>query len=205
MFWSMSRRSPETRARAGERRRCGTRTGTFVAGAILLATGPGDPRAGSARTKRPRALPVVPESIGLSTGFRAVPADIGQSGRAWWIVESGPVRFGEIVPGETRDLTSAVRVRVFAATDWTLKLVAESPLRVLDRGGALVPSSRLQWRGAGSGGFRPFPDNGTVVVARGSATRESGTLVTVDLRLDLADTDDLGQYGCSLRVAMDTF
>jgi hypothetical protein len=176
-----------------------------VAGALLLASVPGlDPALAGQRSRT---------ATGASGPAKAVLPDASAprgvdvfrtARRGWSVVESGPVEFGEVIPGQGSVLPGAVRVRVFAAGPWRLKLVPQTPLRVVDHGGRLVPASRLRWRSADSGGFRPVAENREFVVARGRATGPVGTLVVVDLRMDLESSDELGRYGCSFRVELET-
>jgi len=120
-----------------------------------------------------------------------------------YFIETGPVDFGRLLPGVAREIPAAVRVRVFAARDWVLRIAPDSPLRLLDGRGGVVPHSRLSWRAATTGIFSPVEDVRPAVIARGGATGPAGRLVIVDLRMLLADTDDIGQYSCDLRLMLE--
>lgn len=116
-----------------------------------------------------------------------------------FVIESGPVSFGEVRHDKVTELPGAVVVRVFSTRPWTLRLEPESPLTVVDSGTA-VPVSRLQWRAARSSRFQPLQTAGGTEIARGPATTRGGELVVVDLELKLDDTDPTGEYGCRLRL-----
>ena len=119
----------------------------------------------------------------------------------WVQVESTEAVFGAVVPGEARELPDGIRLRVFAAGNWVLRLVPGAPLTNLDRAGEMVPHSRIAWRGPRSGQYVPFGARGAVV-ARGRATGGEGLLVVIDLRLLLGPHDELGQYRCTFDVML---
>ena len=116
-----------------------------------------------------------------------------------FVIESGPVSFGEVRHDKVTEIPGAVVVRVFSTHPWTLRLEPESPLTVVDSG-TPVPVSRLQWRAARSSRFQPLQTADGTEIARGPATSRGGQLVVVDLELKLADTDPTGEYGCRLRL-----
>jgi hypothetical protein len=118
-----------------------------------------------------------------------------------YVIETGPVAFGDVVPEQDLNLTAAIVVRVFSDRDWRLTLDPGEPLRSLDRGRA-VPLSRLAWRSQGGTVHTPFRDGAPVTVAVGPRTSGAGTLVAVDLRLRIADEDPLGSYGTSFRLEL---
>ena len=136
-----------------------------------------------------RTLPISPESEGFP-------------GPRGYVVESGPISFGDVLPGVESEIPGAIRVRVFSDRDWVLRLVAISPLRIVDRS-ELVPLSRLAWRSRRSGGFVPLTDDRPATVARGSATGGAGEVVVVDVRLRLGPTDEIGRYSCDLRLLLE--
>ena len=116
-----------------------------------------------------------------------------------FVVESGPVSFGEVRHDKVTEVPGAIVVRVFSTRPWTLRLEPEAPLSVVDSGTA-VPLSRLQWRSGSSSRFQPLQNVGGTEISRGPATSRGGQLVVVDLELQLADTDPTGEYGCRLRL-----
>lgn len=118
-----------------------------------------------------------------------------------FVVETGPVAFGEVIPDRDSLLNGALVVRVFSDRDWRLMLQPSEPLRSLDRGG-MVPLSRLAWRSRGSGRHTPFQDRVAVTVASGPRTSGAGALVAVDLLLRIVDEDPLGAYGTSFRLEL---
>jgi hypothetical protein len=118
-----------------------------------------------------------------------------------YIVETGPVAFGEVIPDQDSILNGALVVRVFSNRDWRLMLQPNEPLRSLERG-RIVPLSRLAWRSRGSGTHAPFQDGVTATVASGPRTSGAGALVAVDLRLRIVDEDPLGAYGTSFRLEL---
>ena len=120
---------------------------------------------------------------------------------AWVQVESAEVVFGSVIPGESREVPGGIRVRVYAAGDWELRLVPGVPLHNLDRAGEVVPHSRIAWRGPRSGQYIAFGARGAAV-ARGRATGGGGLLVVIDLRLLLDPDDELGQYRCTFDVIL---
>jgi hypothetical protein len=119
-----------------------------------------------------------------------------------YLIESGPVSFGDVLPDADSEIPAAIRVRVFSDRAWALKLVATSQLILLDRHDP-VPLSRLAWRSRLSGGFVPLAEDRSVTIARGSLTDGAGDLVVVDLRLRLAPADEIGRYGCVVRLLLD--
>lgn len=118
-----------------------------------------------------------------------------------YVVESGAVSFGDVVPDQDRVVTGAILVRVFSDRDWRLQLNPGEPLRSLDRG-RVVPLSRLTWRAQGAGADTPFREGAPVVVGAGPRTSGAGALVAVDLRLLIADEDPLGAYATSFRLEL---
>jgi hypothetical protein len=119
-----------------------------------------------------------------------------------YVLESGPVSFGDVVPGVASELPAAIRVRVFSDRRWSLNLVAASPLVLSDRSEAVSPA-RLAWRTHLSGGFVDLAENRSATIARGSRTGGAGELVVVDLRLRLAPEDEIGRYNCEVRLFLD--
>jgi len=195
--------APRRSHRLGSRPR--RAAGTVVAGAILFASASTDSLwAGSGAKQGRQVRTNSGKSASIPTAIPALRDAVRIADRGWWVIESGPVRFGDLVPGEGRDLPGAVRVRVYSAGSWTLKLVPQTSLRVLDRGSSIVPTSRLFWRSSGSGGYRPIPANAEVTIARGDTTRTTGETVIVDLRMVLDSNDDLGRYGIDFRVVLET-
>ncbi|MFQ5718293.1 MAG: hypothetical protein ACE5IK_01980 [Acidobacteriota bacterium] len=188
--------------------------GVRTAGVVLLLLG-GITHADEASRRAPagRASHVTRTGSAVAVrglGFRAAtahprrPADRGlalpQEDRVQ--IESTPPSFGEVIPGEPRDLPGGLRVRVFAAGDWVLRLVPATPLQNIDRGGEPVPVSRLAWRSQLSGRFQPFRAAGTAV-AQGPATGPAGRLVIVDLNLALGPDDATGRYTCRFDVVLE--
>lgn len=123
---------------------------------------------------------------------------------AGYVVESGPVDFGSLEPGVPRELPAAVRVRVFAGGEWVLRMIADSPLRLIDAAGSFELDSALSWRSASTGTFIPVGGSRPTVVARGVATGPAGQLVIVDLRMVVGDLDGLGRYGGRYRFELDS-
>lgn len=119
-----------------------------------------------------------------------------------YVLESGPVSFGDVLPGVESEIPGAIRVRVFSDREWVLKLVAITPMQIAGRSEP-VPVARLAWRSRRSGGFVPFSDGRPATVARGSRTGGAGELVVVDVRLRLAPADELGRYGCDLKLLLE--
>ena len=114
-----------------------------------------------------------------------------------WI-ESNPVAFGSIVPGQPSVADGAVQVRVVSPGPFVLKLEASAPLRT--GSGGLVPSERLAWRTGRSVGFVPLTGATAAVVGEGGPPGAAGAVIVLDLRLDLEDSDPLGAYVMPLRV-----
>lgn len=154
------------------------------------STFPTLPAARETRSKFPR---------GAALAF----ADHREARRVSLAVESGPVRFGELIPGEPAEIEGAIRTRVHSARPWILELVPYLPLRIVDRGGLPVPQSRLAWRSRETGNYRVFDGVMPVVVARGGATGPAGEVVVVDLRLLLGDNDELGRYECAFNLILE--
>jgi hypothetical protein len=125
--------------------------------------------------------------------------------REGYVIESGPVDFGPLEPGIPRELLAAIRVRIFAARDWTLSIVPDTPLRLLDGRNAVLPHSRLSWRSDATGGFVPVVGPRPAVVARGGATGPAGQLVVVDLRMLLGDKDEVGAYASDYRFVLESY
>lgn len=141
---------------------------------------------GTDRLNRPV---VVPTPVNAPTGMR-------------YVIESGGVAFGDLVPDQAVELKGAVRILVASDSDWALKLVAP-PQFMLAQEGQTVPISRMQWRSSLSGAYVPFQDGLPVIVARGPTTTAGVSVVTLDLRLHLQANDPVGQYGCAVRVFLE--
>ena len=122
----------------------------------------------------------------------------------WYRLESGPVQFGQVLPGIEKDLPGSVRARVFADQGWALRMVPSSPLHVVGGESDLVPHSRISWRSDLTGDYLPFAQDQGIVVARGAATAEPGELVVIDLRMALGPTDALGHYECTFDLVLET-
>jgi len=122
--------------------------------------------------------------------------------KSTFIIESGAISFSEMTPGHEKDLPGCVVIRVFSEENWRLKLVATSPLQILDHTD-LVPISRLKIRSRATGGFVPFQEARTVLLAQGAKTNPSGDLVLADLRLLLEDEDPVGIYSSYFRVILE--
>ncbi len=166
---------------------------------MLLALVSGDDRAGEPHKRGQRGR--FARTAGIPVEKAMPPGAVRAAHRGFWVVESGPIDFGELTPEIGTVVPDAIRVRVFAAGSWKLKLVPRSPFTNLEAG-RITPATRLEWRDADAGGYRPFPDKG-FVVASGPATTESGELVRIDLRLTLGSEDDLGHYGLNLGIELD--
>lgn len=145
------------------------------------------------------ALPAVP-SHRLRRQLRAAEPGRTADTSTFWI-ESSPVAFGSVVPGQPARLDHALQIRVFSPRPFLLKLVAAAPLRTA--GGGFAPAGRLSWRSSQSGGFVPLSAGGWGLVWRGQPTSAAGTLVDIDLRLLLEDADPLGAYVTPLRLALE--
>ena len=124
--------------------------------------------------------------------------------RTRYVIESGSVEFGNVLPDVAEIRSGAMRVRVFSDRDWVLKMTPDSRLKLFDASGGSAPMSRIAWRSPDSGGFIPVSGGHDAVIARGVATGNGGKLVVVDLELRLEPTDDLGRYGCSLRLSLES-
>ena len=142
-------------------------------------------------------------SPGAGRDFLSIstPQAAPQEGR-WYLLESGPVSFGDVQPDVEKEMPGAIRVRVFSDREWVLKLISASPLIPLDRHDPM-PLSRLAWRSRLSGGFVPLAENRPATVARGSRTEGAGELVVIDLRLRFASADEIGRYGCEVRLLLE--
>lgn len=123
---------------------------------------------------------------------------------AWYELESGPVRFGQVTPGVEKQLPRSVRARVFAESGWTLLLVPRSELTIIDGKGGAVPRSRLSWRSPLSGAYLPLVGEGPVIVAEGPPTGRQGRLVELDLLMRLDGDDELGNYACTFDLILET-
>jgi hypothetical protein len=117
-------------------------------------------------------------------------------------IESLPVAFGDVLPGEPTEKPNALAVRVFSERNWSLRMGTDGPLVAID-GVATVPSSRLEWRTRWSGSFEGLRPGYPVVVARGAPTTGAGEVVLVDLRLSLDESDALGNYGTRIRLELE--
>lgn len=144
---------------------------------------------GSVTDVRPNPPVVAPNPVTAPTGMR-------------YVIESGGVSFGELLPDQAAELTGAVRIVVTSDTEWALKLVAP-PQFILSQEGQTVSISRMQWRSPLSGSYVPFQSGLPVIVARGPATIAGVTVITLDLRLHLQTNDPVGQYGCAVRVFLE--
>ena len=149
----------------------------------------------------PRTRPIGTKSLPDTRQLRPRLERNGPFDDPSFVIESGPVSFGEVRHDKVTEVPGAVVVRVFSTQPWTLRLEPESPLTVVDSGTA-VPVSRLQWRSERSSRFQPLQTAGGTEIARGPATSRGGQLVVVDLELQLADTDPTGEYGCRLRLGL---
>lgn len=151
------------------------------------------PSAGGARASRVGGVVARPKA--LAERDATSPA-------AWYRLESGPVDFGDVLPGEPAQVAGGIRARVFSEGDWSLSLVPRTALRALDAPRVGDSGARLSWRGELSGDFVPL-DARPVVVAAGAPTGPAGRLVVLDLQLALAESDDLGAYECRLDLTLD--
>ena len=124
-------------------------------------------------------------------------------GAGGFVIESNAVDFGALEPGVPAEMLAALRVRVFAARDWTLKIVPDTPMRLLDGRSASIPHSRLSWRTPATGTFVPLTGPQPKVLARGRTTGPAGQLVVVDLRMQMDDLDEIGPYGCDYRLLLE--
>lgn len=121
---------------------------------------------------------------------------------AWFVVESADADFGEMTAPEGREILGAFVLRVHSDRDWELWLLPTGDLEVtgtLDR----VRLDRLSWRGPVSGGFEAFESLAPITVARGGPTSGAGTVVLLDLRLELEDGDPLGRYAVGFRAVLE--
>ena len=153
-----------------------------------------EPRIRLSKAEQPGAGEVAP----LGTPRAHFGSDPGRVASPTCWVESNAVAFGSVLPGQPAFSEGAVQVRVVSPGPFTLKLEASSPLRTT--AGEVIPAERLSWRSRRSGGFMAVPGVGPVVVGEGGATSAAGTVVVLDLRLDLQDRDPLGAYVVPLRV-----
>ena len=161
------------------------------------------PRPAAAQAGVASRSPIRPAPRGAPTHPLPVPQESeGAPARRGYIVESGPVSFGDVLPGVGSEIPGAIRVRVWSDRDWVLRLVAISPLRTVERSEP-VPLSRLAWRSRRSGGFVPLSDDRSATVARGSATGGAGEVVVVDVRFSLGPSDGIGRYSCDLRLLLE--
>jgi len=55
-----------------------------------------------------------------------------QNSKSTFIIESGAISFSEVIPGKDKDLPGSIAIRVFSDSNWRLKVVATSPLQILD-------------------------------------------------------------------------
>lgn len=122
---------------------------------------------------------------------------------AWFVVESADADFGEMLPDEEREVPRAFVLRVHSDRDWELRLLPTGNLEVTGTADR-VPLDRLWWRGPESGGFEAFESPAPVTVARGGPTGGAGTVVSLDLRLELDDRDPLGRYAVGFRAVLET-
>jgi hypothetical protein len=152
------------------------------------------------RRRRPVLAQPAPGTSGALESARVRPTAPAQP---HFFVESGPITFGDVLPGLETDVPDAMVVRVFSDRQWSLRLVPTTMLLIEGRP-ELISLSRLHWRSTRGGAFTAFRQNAPVVVASGKATGEAGEVVVLDLRLRLQDEDPLGQYGCSFRVELDS-
>lgn len=120
----------------------------------------------------------------------------------WYVVERSDTDFGELNPGESRTLDSAVVVRVVSESDWMLSIV---PRDTTITSGALtevISSERLATRSKGSD-WRRLSSALPTVIARGRSTPGSGELVVLDLKIELDNRDPVGRFGGQLEIILE--
>jgi hypothetical protein len=123
-------------------------------------------------------------------------------GNAWFVVESAFADFGEMLPEQLRELPGAFVIRVHSDRDWELRLVPLGDLDVIGTADR-VPLDRLSLRSPASPGYSSFASLAPVTIGIGGPTGGTGTLVDVDLRLELRDEDPLGRYGVDFRALLE--
>jgi hypothetical protein len=97
---------------------------------------------------------------------------------------SSAIDFGELTLDSERKLDRAVIIRVTSSRDWVLRIVPES--------NSFRHAANLLWRSQWSRRFRPL--TGFAEVAQGKATGPAGTLVMLDLKFSVGDTESTGQF-----------
>lgn len=122
--------------------------------------------------------------------------------QARYVIERADAEFGVVHPGESRELSDALVVRVFSDSGWTLSIV---PVEMTISSGVVaepIGARRLSTR-ANRTEWQELNEALPTILARGSATTGAGEQVVIDLRIALEDTDPAGHLGGTLALILE--